>query len=174
MTHTTSGPPVMKQQITCMASSYSPSIKFPFLSSHVLTILYSPLNTYKTLVAQSLVQPNCVFVARIVILKTDMNCYFFKKCDLFSLPCPWRGDFSSVTWLTKSTTPNWNCFQKIATQFLAAISIALWLTLRTFGEEPQIKLCCLKWPKVQTRIRKPLETFIKHKMMSYHGCLLVV
>lgn len=155
-----------------MASSYSPSIKFPFLSSHVLNILYSPFNTYKILVAQSLVKPNCVFVAR--ILKTDVNCYFFKRCDLFSLPCPWRGDFSSVTWLTKSTTPNWNCFQKITPQFLAAISIALWLTLRTFGEEPQLKLCCLKSPKVQTRIRKPLETFIKHKMMSYHGCLLVV
>ena len=106
----------MKQQITCMASSYSPSIKFPFLSSHVLNILYSPLNTYKILVAQSLVQPNCVFVARIVILKTDVNCCFFKRCDLFSMPCPWLGDFSSATWLTKSATPNWNCFQKITPQ----------------------------------------------------------
>lgn len=151
----------MKQQITCMASSYSPSIKFPFLSSHVLNILYSPLNTYKILVAQSLVQPNCVFVARIVILKTDVNCCFFKRCDLFSMPCPWLGDFSSATWLTKSATPNWNCFQKITPQFLATISIALWLTLRTFGEEPQIKLCCLKSPKVQTRIRKPLGDFYK-------------
>ena len=81
----------MKQQITCMASSYSPSVEFPFLSSHVLTILYSPLNTYKILVAQSLVQPNCVFVARIVILKTDMNCYFFKRSDVICFLCRARG-----------------------------------------------------------------------------------
>lgn len=71
-----------------MASSYSPSIKFPFLSSHVLNILYSPFNTYKILVAQSLVKPNCVFVAR--ILKTEVNCYFFKRCDL-SVLCRARG-----------------------------------------------------------------------------------
>ena len=79
----------MKQQITSMASSFSPSIKFSFLSPYVLNILYSPLNTYKILVAQSLLQPICVFVARIVKLRPTWIATYSK--DEICFLCRTRG-----------------------------------------------------------------------------------